>query len=276
MARTLPDRLENPNPITLPGPAGERFRMVRLDRLGHGGFVLLSLLILPLLSSCSANRPPGTGGSAVTPEERAQFLLVNLAVLNPRVAEPLVKGFSAAALERALGLVVATGLEEAHWAEGLLQQRWWLSEDPGTHLLETGEVEGVLSEVRKLDPAGSTHSEERQREIRDALTKRAAPIREGEEGHQTGGGHGAAAAQEEPEAAQDAHERRAELEDAVRWVQFTRAWSSYYAAAGASADGCGVSPEGPEVALDQAVTMSLVRPDFLDRLAVLMAEGLGS
>jgi len=64
------------------------------------------------------------------------------------------------------------------------------------------------------------------------------------------------------------------LEDAVRWVQFTQAWSSYYSAASAFSEGAEAAG-GPRLALDQAVTMSLVRPDFLDRLAALMAEGLG-
>ena len=254
--------------------------MVPLKKRKWARSVLVSLLALPLLSSCSGSRKPDATVSATTSREKAQFLLVRLAVLNPRVAEPLVKGFSAAALERAIGLVVATGVENAGWAEGLLQKEWWLSDDPGTRRRETEEVAGVLSEVRKMGPAGAHDGEERQREIREALTQGAtlAPPTDGE--GEAGDGPGVGARQREPEDATpgswNAQERRAELEDAVRWVQFTRAWSSYYAAAGASAGGTRVPSRGPEVALDQAVTMSLVRPDFLDRLAGLMAEGLGS
>jgi hypothetical protein len=247
--------------------------MVRLKRRKWPRSVLVSLLVLPVLTSCSGSRKPDATVSATTPRERAQFLLVRLAVLNPRVAEPLVKGFSAAALERALGLVVATGVENAGWAEGLLQKEWWLSDDPGTRLRETKEVAGVLSEVRKMSPGADHDGEERQREIREALTQGSPPA-DGD--GEAGLGPGAGERQEDTVDSRNAQERRAELEDAVRWVQFTRAWSSYYAAAGASAAGSGVPSGGPEVALDQAVTMSLVRPDFLDRLAGLMAEGLGS
>ena len=247
--------------------------MVRLKRRKWARAILVSLLFLPLLTSCSGGRKPDPEVGATTPRERAQFLLVRLAVLNPRVAEPLVKGFSAAALERALGLVVATGVENAGWAEGLLQKEWWLSEDPGTRLRETEEVAGVLSEVRKMGPGGDHDGEEHQREIWEALTQGARPLSPADGGERDGDGPGVRARQED---SRNPQQRRAELEDAVRWVQFTRAWSSYYAAVGASAAGGGVPSRGPEVALDQAVTMSLVRPDFLDRLAGLMAEGLGS
>jgi hypothetical protein len=250
--------------------------MVRLKRRRWVRSTLVSLLVLPLLTSCSSSRKPDATVSATTPRERTQFLLVRLAVLNPRVAEPLVKGFSAAALDRALGLVVATGVENAGWAEGLLQKEWWLSDDPGTRLRETEEVAGVLSEVRKMGPGGDQDGEERRREIREALTQGATPVPPADGEAKEGEGPGVRERQEDTVDSRNAQEGRAELEDAVRWVQFTRAWSSYYAAVGASAGGSGVPSGEPELALDQAVTMSLVRPDFLDRLAELMAEGLGS
>jgi hypothetical protein len=202
---------------------------------------------------------------------------VSLAGLNPRVAEPLVKGFSAAALERAVVLVVDTGVEEATWAEGLLTHRWWVLEDPSRRLLGADGVDRVMSEVRRRNPDGGSESENRQREIREELGITLSPGLRGEED----GGSGKSV-QKEPVAAERGDEpepaatRRAEVEDAVRWVQFTQAWSSYYEAAEAQASGSSASPEGSRWALDQAVTMSLVRPDFLDRLALLMVEGLGS
>jgi hypothetical protein len=250
--------------------------MVPLKRQKWALSVLVSLLVLPLLTSCSGSRRPDATVGATTGRERAQFLLVRLAVLNPRVAEPLVKGFSAAALERALGLVVATGVENAGWAEGLLHKEWWLSDDPGTRLRETEEVAGVLSEVRKMGPGGDHDGEDRQKEIREALTQGATSVPPADGEGRDGDGPGVGERQEDTLGSWDTRKRRAELEDAVRWVQFTRAWSSYYAAVGASAGGSGVPSGEPELALDQAVTMSLVRPDFLDRLAELMAEGLGS
>lgn len=240
-----------------------------------GPLFLLGFLIL--LSSCWTQGKGGTTADVVTPEVRAQSLLVNLAVLSPRVAEPLVKGVSAAALERAVVLVVNTGVDEARWAEGLLNRRWWLLDDPSTRLMGADGVTQVLSEVHRMDPAGGSAAEERQREIREALGHTVAPEPSSE------GVTEAIDARERKPASDGVGrpltgpERRAELEDAVQWAQFTQAWSSYYEAVDAVSSGQATVPaHGSESALDQVVTMSLVRPDFLDRLAALMVEGLGS
>lgn len=251
--------------------------MARLKGKTEACRPLFTLLLLLPLSSCGTHGPDQAPAGPVTPEARAQSLLVSLAGLNPRVAEPLVKGFSAAALERAVVLVVNTGVDEARWAEGLLAQRWWVLDDPSTRLLGPDGVSRVLSEVQRKNPQGGFEGEARQREIRAELGNTLAP----EAGSEESGGtvevvrKGAVTTEREGDTG-TGPDYRAELEDAVRWVQFTQAWSSYYAAADALSSGKSTSSEGSRVALDQAVTMSLVRPDFLDRLAVLMAEGLGS
>lgn len=240
--------------------------------------VILPLLLLGTLISCRPGPDPADGSRALAPEDQAQALLVNLAVLNPRLAEPFVKGVSAAAMERALGLVVAIGVDNASWAEGLLNRTWWLPADPNVSPQQPQTVEDVLSEVRRAGEDSESEGEERQERAREALTS-GADRRDGESG---GEAETPAVARPDGGAARgggpgpDAGQRRAELEDAVQWVQFTQAWSSYYEAAQmASLEGA-VSNSGSEVALDQAVTMSLVRPDFLHRLADLMAAGLGS
>lgn len=251
--------------------------MVRLKRVAGASRPLVTLLFLLPLSSCGTHRPGKAQADPVTAEARAQALLVSLAGINPRVAEPLVTGFSAAALERAVGLVVDTGVEEAGWAEGLLAQRWWVLDDPSARLLGADGVSRVLSEVRRKNPVGASEGEARQREIREELGSTVGSGSRSEDGGGAGGvfRKGAVTTEGEGDSGVGAA-HRAELEDAVRWVQFTRAWSSYYAAADALSSGRSTSSEGSRAALDQAVTMSLVRPDFLDRLAVLMAEGLGS
>jgi len=237
---------------------------------------LLFLFFLPLLlSACGAPRHWGPPADATSPEARAQSLLVNLAGLNPRVAEPLVTGFSAAALERAVVLVVNTGVEEAQWAEGLLTHRWWLLADPSTRLLGADGVSRVLSEVQRMNPTGGAVGEDRQKEIRDELGSAVAPG-QGDGSGAEGTAGGVEEATREEGLPDQGRGSRAELEDAVRWVQFTQAWSSYYQAVDAGSSGSAGLSEGSDVALDQAVTMSLVRPDFLDRLAALMVEGMGS
>ena len=250
--------------------------MVRFKGAVDARRPLFILLLLLPLSSCGIHGQGKAPAKLITPEARAQSLLVSLAGLNPRVAEPLVKGLSAAALERAVVLVVNTGVEESRWAEGLLTQQWWVLDDPSTRLLGADGVQQVLSEVRRNPPGGS-EGEDRQREIREELGNTLAPELRSEDG--TGAERvirrdSVALGREGDSGTRPT--QRAELEDAVRWVQFTQAWSSYYAEADALSSGSSTSSEGSRIALDQAVTMSLVRPDFLDRLALLMSEGLGS
>jgi len=257
----------------VPRTSAARCRMVcGMPRGGcpHLPFTLLLLLCLHGCGAHSHSRPPDP---VPNPGERAQSILVQLAVLNPRVAEPLVKGFSAAALERALGLVVATGVEQSAWAEGLLRHRWWLSEDPQTRLRETEEVREVLLAVEREEASNPGDDGARGREIREALSRPAGGAGGGGGGGQDEATTPGGALSTGPRGVVGDPDPRKELEEAVQWVQFTQAWSSFYSAASASSAGA-ASAGGPRLALDEAVTMSLVRPDFLDRLAALIAEGL--
>jgi hypothetical protein len=173
---------------------------------------LFTLLLLSAASSCGVQGPGEGPAGVATQESRAQSLLVSLAGLNPRVAEPLVKGFSAAALERAVVLVVDTGVEEATWAEGLLTHRWWVLEDPSRRLLGADGVDRVMSEVRRRNPDGGSESENRQREIRQELGITLSPGLRGEEDEGSG-----RSVQKEPVAAERGDEpepaatRRAEV-----------------------------------------------------------------
>jgi hypothetical protein len=238
----------------------------------------LPLILLGALSSCHPGIDPAEESRGVSPEGHAHALLVNLAVLNPRLAEPLVKGVSAAAMERALGLVVAIGVENAGWAEGLLNRAWWLPGESGVPVHQPRAVEEVLSEVRRVGSDTGVTGEDRERRAQEAIADEAVPL----DGSRRDTGTGATKDAPAPEKgfrsspAPGPGERRAELEDAVRWVQYTEAWSSYYEAARVASFQGPLSTSGSETLLDQAVTMSLVRPDFLDRLATLVAEGLGS
>jgi len=242
--------------------------------------LLLTLILFATLTSCRSAPDPADGTRALAPENQAQALLVNLAVLNPRLAEPLVKGVSAAAMERAVGLVVAIGVDNAGWAEGLLNRTWWLPADLDVSSQQPRTVEDVLSEVRRAGADSESEGEERQERAREALTS-GVDRRDGDSGREQPAPsiakpHRGVAGGGPPGLSLEARQRRAELEDAVQWVQFTQAWSSYYEAAQVASLEGAVWNRGSEVALDQAVTMSLVRPDFLHRLADLMAAGLGT
>ena len=88
----------------------------------------------------------------------------------------------------------------------------------------------------------------------------------GDGGAEAKAAHESATARQRQIRVQKAEERRLELQEAVKWAQFTRIWSIDYEFATPLTAGPAVASVTPEVALDQAVTMSLQRPDSSARL----------
>lgn len=228
--------------------------------------------LILLQASCGGTSGPPETRAQVSPQARAEALLIHLAGMDVALAGPHVSEISRMAQSQAAGMAT---LEDAEWAMSLLNERdWWLSEDPNTRLLNTGGLNQILTEARQMNPGGGLMTEDQQREQRAFLASEMAQVFVGDGGAQAKAAHEKAMARQHQIQAQKAEERRMEMEEALRWARFVRTWSIYFEAAASPAPGPSSGPIAPEIALDQAVTMSLVRPDLLERLATLVDSAL--
>jgi hypothetical protein len=235
----------------------------------HSGFALLLPLVF-FLPSCTSSPSPSAGPAPIPPDQTSEELLIHLAGLDPGRAGSYLNEVSRTARNAATGMAT---MEDTEWMVSLLNQEdWWLSEEPNTRLLNTGGWTQVLAEARQLNPGGGLMTEDQQREQKAYLSSAMVQVFTGDGGAKAKADHESATARQRQIRLQKAEERRLELQEAVKWAQFTRIWSIYYESASPLPAGPVTGPVSPEVALDQAVTMSLQRPDFLERLAAHLNE----
>lgn len=236
----------------------------------HGRGLLL-LVLLPL-TSCSQAGTPEPGLPPVSPQEETERLLFHLASLDPVVAASPAETLWNLARAEATGMAT---LEEMEWvASRLSEEDPWASDEPNTRLLGTNGISQVLAEARQINPGGGLMTEDQQRAQREYLAGAMFQVFTDDGGADAKRAHEEATARQREVRFRKVEERQKELLEAARWVQFTQVWSIYYAAASPNVPGASHGPVGPEVALDQAVSMSLGRPDFLRRLSILMDESM--
>jgi len=192
---------------------------------------------------------------------------------------PFVAGPSAARIsgEARAGLAAMGGLEETERMVSLLNDTdWWRSDEPNTRLLGPNGWNQVLFEARALNPGGGLMTEDQKRAQDALLSGSLVQVFMDDGGAEAKAAHEAATERQRRIRLQKAEERRAGAEEAARWAQFTQAWALYFQAA-SSADEAGDSEAGdPGIALDQAVMMSLARPDLLTRLVAALRESIPS
>jgi len=225
-----------------------------------------------LVLSCGPSRTPSPEQSSPGPSDEAEALLIHMASLDPFVAGPFVAGISG---EARAGLSAMGGLEETEWMVSLLNDTdWWRSDEANTRLLGPNGWNQVLFDARALNPGGGLMTEDQKRAQDALLSSSLVQVFLDDGGAEAKAAHEAATERQRRIRLQKAEERRAEAEEAVRWAQFTEAWALYFQAA-SSGDRPGNAGEGDAgIALDQAVMMSLARPDFLSRIAAALQESM--